>query len=232
MKDITQIRKLSLWIFIVPFIGVNLCLLISVNYSIFENTIFIVDQIGRSKFTIPYIDGSLSISRASRTYPQYLIFKPAMFVTSVLLIFYWYKTNSIIQRFQQTEKNFVFKYFGIASAILLLMHAIFLGIEFDSKLIKFFRRVVLLGFIISEITAQASLILNFYKIKRNIIDYYNHRILILKTILVSILILVAILSIPILNEENNVHFKHWLEWNYFIGVILFYLFTYYFWKKE
>ena len=52
MKDITQIRKLSLWIFIVPFIGVNLCLLISVNYSIFENTIFIVDQIGRSKFTI------------------------------------------------------------------------------------------------------------------------------------------------------------------------------------
>tara|TARA_B100001115_G_C15527579_1_gene250428 strand:- start:70 stop:408 length:339 start_codon:yes stop_codon:yes gene_type:complete len=112
------------------------------------------------------------------------------------------------------------------------MHAIFLGIEFDSKLIKFFRRVVLLGFIISEITAQASLILNFYKIKRNIIDYYNHRILILKTILVSILILVAILSIPILNEENNVHFKHWLEWNYFIGVILFYLFTYYFWKKE
>ena len=87
MKDITQIRKLSLWIFIVPFIGVNLCLLISVNYSIFENTIFIVDQIGRSKFTIPYIDGSLSISRASRTYPQYLIFKPAMFVTSVLLIF-------------------------------------------------------------------------------------------------------------------------------------------------
>ena len=74
MKDITQIRKLSLWIFIVPFIGVNLCLLISVNYSIFENTIFIVDQIGRSKFTIPYIDGSLSISRASRTYPQYLIF--------------------------------------------------------------------------------------------------------------------------------------------------------------
>ena len=107
MKDITQIRKLSLWIFIVPFIGVNLCLLISVNYSIFENTIFIVDQIGRSKFTIPYIDGSLSISRASRTYPQYLIFKPAMFVTSALLIFYWYKTNSLIQRFQKTEKNFV-----------------------------------------------------------------------------------------------------------------------------
>ena len=90
----------------------------------------------------------------------------------------------------------------------------------------------MLGFIISEITAQASLIFNFYKIKKNIIDYYNHRILILKTILVSILILVAILSIPILNEDNNIHFKHGLEWNYFVGVILFYLLTNFFWKKE
>ena len=47
------------------------------RYEWLENTIFIVDQIGRSNFTIPYLDGSLSISRASRTFPQYLIFKPA-----------------------------------------------------------------------------------------------------------------------------------------------------------
>ena len=89
MKEIAQIRKLSLWIFLIPFIGINLCLLISVNYSFLENTIFKVDYIGRSNFTIPYLDGSLSISRASRTFPQYLIFKPAMILTSILLYFYW-----------------------------------------------------------------------------------------------------------------------------------------------
>ena len=93
MKEITQIRKLSLWIFFIPLVAINLCLIISQNYQYLENTIFTVDMIGRSYFSIPYIDGSLSISRASRTYPQYLIFKPSMIVTAVLLFYYYKKEN-------------------------------------------------------------------------------------------------------------------------------------------
>ena len=43
-------------------------------------------MIGRSGFSIPYLDGSLSISRASRTFPQYLIFKPSMIFTAYFFI--------------------------------------------------------------------------------------------------------------------------------------------------
>ena len=93
MKEITQIRKLSLWIFFLPLIAINLCLFISVNPSLLEGTIFTVDQIGRSGFSIPYLDGSLSISRASRTFPQYLIFKPSMIITGILLFYYWNNNN-------------------------------------------------------------------------------------------------------------------------------------------
>ena len=84
MNETGQIRKLSLWIFFLPLIAINLCLFISVNYHLFENTIFQVNQIGRSGFTIPYLDGSVSISRASRTFPQFLIFKPSMIITGIL----------------------------------------------------------------------------------------------------------------------------------------------------
>ena len=80
MNEITQIRKLSLWIFFTPLIAINLCLFISQNPEFLDNTFFVVDQIGRSNLSIPYFDGSLSISRASRTFPQYLIFKPSMFL--------------------------------------------------------------------------------------------------------------------------------------------------------
>ena len=90
MNEITQIRKLSLWIFFIPFIN-KFCLFISQNPEFLENTFFTVDQIGRSEFSIPYLDGSLSISRASRTFPQYLIFKPAMIITSIILYYYWSK---------------------------------------------------------------------------------------------------------------------------------------------
>ena len=94
MHEIAHIRKLSLWIFLIPFLAVNLCLIISQNPEFFENTIFTVDQIGRSGFSIPYLDGSLSISRASRTFPQYLIFKPAMILTAIFLYYYWTNNNN------------------------------------------------------------------------------------------------------------------------------------------
>ena len=232
MKEIKTLRIVSLYIFFIPLIAINLCLLISTNSYLFDNTIFKVDQIGISGFTIPYIDGSLSISRASRTYPQYLIFKPAMVLTSVLLCIYWVKNNSLVDSFNNSfSKNNSFMIFGIFSAFFLVVHSLLLGVETDVRVFKFLRRVVLLSFIIFEIIAQALLVLNFFKLKEKIKDFYNLPILKVKIFLVSILITVAILSIPLLIKTGNVHFKHGLEWNYFIGVILFYLLTRLFWKK-
>ena len=232
MKEITQIRSLSLWVFLVPLIAINTCLFISINFHIFENTFFSVDQIGRSGFTIPYLDGSLSISRASRTFPQYLIFKPGMIITAILLCFYWYKNNILINHFKNTNyKKNNFMIFGILSAIFLVIHAIFLGLETDIKIFKLLRRFVLLGFIIFEIIAQSILVINFYKLKNQLKDFFNPNILKLKILLVSVLIFVAIISIPVLIMNGNIHFKHGLEWNYFISIILFYLLTRLFWKK-
>ena len=233
MKEITQIRKLSLWVFFIPLIAINLCLLISINYSLLENTIFIVDQIGRSAFTIPYIDGSLSISRASRTYPAFLIFKPGMILTSFLLYFYWKKNNTLINKFNNiSNKNYNFKTFGILSAIFLAIHALLLGVEIDIKIFKLLRRVILLSFIIFEIVAQGLLVYNFYKLKEKIQKFFNSTVLKCKIFLVFVLATVAIISLPVLTTKGNIHLKHALEWNYFIGVIFFYLLTRLFWKKQ
>ncbi len=231
MNEITQIRKLSIWIFLIPLFGINLCLAISQNPGFLENTIFSVDQIGRSGFSIPYLDGSLSISRASRTFPQYLIFKPSMWLTAVLLYFYWNNNNKLINNFSETNINYKFKIFGILSAIFLAIHSLFLGIKFDIQIYKLFRRLVLLLFIIFEIIAQGILVYHFYKIKSKIKDLINEKILFLKIILVSILATIGILSLPILLKSGNTHFKHALEWNYFVGVVMFYLFTRFFWRR-
>ena len=231
MKEIAQIRKLSLWIFIIPLLAINLCLIISQNPEFLESTIFEVDQIGRSAFSIPYLDGSLSISRASRTFPQYLIFKPAMFLTAALLFFYWKNNNLLINNLNSSNINYKFKTFGILSAIFLIIHSILLGVKFDIQIYKLFRRVVLLFFIIFEIIAQGILVYHFYKLKSKLEKLINKKILVLKIILVSVLASVAILSLPILVTKGNTHFKHALEWNYFVGVVLFYLFSRFFWKR-
>ena len=231
MKEIAQIRKLSLWIFFIPLLAINLCLIISQNPELLSNTFFEVDPIGQSAFSIPYLDGSLSISRASRTFPQYLIFKPSMILTAIFLFIYWKNNNKLINNLRSTNLNYKFKTFGILSAIFLIIHSILLGVKFDFQIYKLFRRVVLLLFIIFEIIAQGILVYHLYSIKKKIINLINSKILLLKIILVSVLALVAILSIPILVTKGNTHFKHALEWNYFVGVILFYLFSRFFWRR-
>ena len=231
MKEIAQIRKLSLWIFLIPLLAINLCLIISQNPGFLENTIFSVDQIGRSGFSIPYLDGGLSISRASRTFPQYLIFKPAMFLTAVLLFIYWKNNNQLVNNLNSSNINYKFKTFGILSAIFLVLHSILLGVKFDIQIYKLFRRVVLLLFIIFEIIAQGILVYHFYKLKLKLEKLINKKVLVLKIVLVSVLALVGILSLPILITKGNTQFKHGLEWNYFVGVILFYLFSRFFWRR-
>ncbi len=226
-----QITKLGLWIFIIPILTINICLFISTNYELFNNTIFSVDQIGRMDPTFPYLDGGASISRTARTFPAYLVFKPGMIFTSYLLILYWSKINLLVNDYNnETSKDNIFKIFGILSAIFLIIHAIFLGIKFNFEFYNIFRRFILLCFIIFELIAQSVLVYNLYKIKNKINLDINNNVLILKIILVCILLLVTLISIPIVTSSGNANIKHSLEWNYFVGVLIFYLLSKFFWK--
>ena len=236
MKEINKVKSLSIWIFLVPFLSVNTCLiLITQFHGIFPNQEDIIHN------AFPYLDGQTSISRTARAYPSWLIFKPAMILTSILLIKYWVYNKKIIEFFYQKKHKHVKKilFFGIASAIALTIHAIFLGVKFDNDLYKLFRRVVMLSFIIFEIIAQAYLVTTLYSFKNNLKNYINFIYLIIKIILVATLIIVAIISIPIISLPGNnflginlKFFKHALEWDYFLGVISFYLLTFMMWKKN
>ena len=234
MNSIEKARSISIWIFVVPFVAVNICLILVTQFhSLFPNQTDILHN------TFPYFDGGASISRTARPYPSWLVFKPAMFLTSYLLIRYWLFNKDIIKYFEVDHKNLKnIVFFGIASAVALTVHSIFLGIKFDNDLYKLFRRVIMLSFVVFEIVAQAYLVSTFWSFKEKLKDYINPIVLNLKIMLVSILIIVAVISIPIISLPGDDFFgiqlkflKHALEWDYFIGVITFYLLTFFMWKK-
>ena len=96
----------------------------------------------------------------------------------------------------------------------------------------------MLMFIIFEIVAQAYLVIILYSFRDKLVTYINPNILKMKIVLVSVLVVVAIISVPIISLPGNdfmgfnlKFFKHALEWDYFIGVISFYLLTFFMWKK-
>ena len=234
MDSINKVKSISIWIFIVPFFAINACLILITHFhGLFSNEDILSN-------TIPYFDGGASISRTARVFPTYLIFKPAMFLTAYLLIKYWIHNKKIVLSIcgeHNQIKKFLF--FGIGSAICLVLHSIFLGIKYDYDLYKLFRRIIMLMFIVFEIVAQAYLVATLYTFRKKLFDYINQKVLIAKIILVSCLIIVAIISIPIISLPgdyflgfNLKFFKHALEWNYFVGVISFYLLTFYMWKKK
>ena len=234
MDNIKKAKYISIWIFLVPFLAINTCLiLITQFHELYPEPASVIH------WTFPYIDGGASISRTARPYPSWLIFKPAMFLTSYLLIKYWIYNRAIIKSFN-SEHRYIKRIFnfGIASAVALTLHSIFLGIKFDYDLYKLFRRIILLSFIIFELVAQTYLVATFYSLKEKLLPYINPTMLKLKLILVSVLIVVASISIPIISLPGNdflgfnlKFFKHGLEWNYFLGVITFYLLTFFMWKK-
>ena len=90
----------------------------------------------------------------------------------------------------------------------------------------------MLSFIIFEIVAQAYLVASFYSLKNKIDQYINSLFLKIKIILVTTLIIVAIISIPLISMPGNKFLKHALEWDYFLGVITFYMLTFFMWKKN
>ena len=235
MDKINKVKSMSIWIFIIPFLAVNTCLIMITQFhELYPNREEIIH------WTFPYLDGGASISRTARPYPSWLVFKPSMIITSILLIKYWLYNKEIINFFSKNHKHInKIVFFGIASAIALIIHSIFLGIKFDNDFYKLFRRIIMLSFIIFEIVAQAYLVATFYSLKGKLNNYINIKVLKLKIILVTSLIVVAILSIPIISLPGNnflgyntKFFKHALEWNYFLGVISFYLLTFFMWKKN
>ena len=232
MNEINFVKKLALWVFIIPFIATNSCLLL---VTVFGEYLPPGIRIGK---VFPYFDGGTSISRTARNFPAYLIFKPAMIFTSFLLIKYWVITKKIVKNIddkQQISNYFVI--FGISSAIFLILHSIFLGVKFDfsdelyKNFYKLFRRLIILFFIIFELIAQIILVYSLFKIKDKIYIYIKYNVLKIKIILVIILALTALASLPIITSSGNTQIKHALEWNFFLGIIFFYFLTFLMWKK-
>ena len=230
MDKIQKVKSISIWIFLIPFVTVNSCLILITEFQwLFPNQEDIIHN------TFPYLDGGASISRTVRPYPSWLIFKPAMFLTSFFLIKYWYYSKDIVVFLNKDHKHLKkIVFFGVGSAIALTIHSIFLGIKFDNDLYKLFRRIIMLAFIIFEITAQAYLVTILYSFKSKLDKYINKKILKMKLILISILVVVAIICVPIISWPGDKFkfLKHLLEWDYFLGVIIFYLLTYFMWKKK
>ena len=190
---------------------------------------------GFSQIKNPYFYGEVSISRTARHFPTILIFKTLIILSSFLLFLYWknnlnlfseLKKNNILGKF---SKNFF--YMGLLSCTFLMLHATFLGLDFDSKLFSKIRRIIIILFIFFELAAQISLTRNLFKFQGELQEYIKPLILKIKIIFLIIIFSITCIAFVILVfGDPSSAFKHTLEWNYFSILLLYYLLSRLIWK--
>ena len=190
---------------------------------------------GFAKIKNPYFYGEVSISRVARYFPAILIFKSLIILSSFLLFLYWKNNFNLFNELKNknTLAKFSKKFFylGVFSCIFLMLHATFLGLDFDSKLLATTRRLIIILFILFEVSAQIFLTKNLFKFREELKKYINPLILKIKIFFVTTIFFISCAAFAVLVfGDPSTAFKHILEWNYFSSLLFYYLLSRLLWK--
>ena len=161
MSIISKSRSLGLLIFALSILSINIILILSQIFEFKELPtpgnyykdikIYNAGDALRDKqglkgdgFLIPYIDGSTSISRLGRVFPNNIIFKPLMICSGFLICIFWNYQRKLLSIFMNDEKSLKkMHFFGVITGIFLMIHITLLGIKIDNNFYKLFVRIVL-----------------------------------------------------------------------------------------
>jgi hypothetical protein len=190
-------------------------------------------SLGTAQAVNPLFYGETSISNIVKRYPINYVFKPLLFLTSLIMITYWFYYNKIFNFLFEEKKIRIFYIFGILSAIFLFLHVFFLGSIYESKILTQIRRTYIIFFILFEILAQVFLIRNILYKRNQLLNYLKNRIVTCKLFFVSFVCLstlIILLMLIFYDLSSNVDYI--LEWNYFLILIIFYFLSFLMWKKN
>lgn len=215
------LQRISLGLFIIPSVTIFLCLGMATYLNILE-------------ICNPFISGCYSVSRVGRSYPAILIFKPMMVITIVLMIVYFFEHYRIFKKFliNKIYLNLILLS-GLISSFALFIYIIFLGIE-GSEIWRFMRKGGIFIYIISLIISQFLIVLSYLKIKNDYKVIISSKIININFYFIFLLIIfgiILILLIDIFSLTTPWYIKNIIQWNYFLLMNLFFLNTYFVWKK-
>lgn len=210
------------------------------NFSFIENFFILAKKnnfTGFSNVKNPYVYGEVSISRTARYFPINLIFKPFIIISAFFLFMYWKNNLKIFNTIGKIKQNQnfskVFYYFGILSCVFLMLHAIFLGVDLNSKIFTRIRKLILILFIIFEVVAQISLTINLYKFKNQLKNLISFQILDIKIFYVICVTIITLFLFTLLaTVDIKTSYKHILEWNYFSVLLFYYFLSRILWRLE
>ena len=190
-------------------------------------------SLGTSNAVNPLLNGETSISNIVKRFPLSYFFKPVLYLSVILMIFYWLYYNRILKNLLNSKSNYYFFTFGILSAFFLFFHVLFLGWTFENEILKKLRGSLVVFFILFELLAQTFLLRQIFLIKDKINVYLNLIIVYSKLVFILLVCTSTVIILTILIFHNlDDKIDYILEWNYFLLLLLFYFLSFLMWKKK
>ncbi len=203
---------------------------INLLYSIKNDSNF---SAATSNSVYPFLFGETSISNIVKRYPINYLFKPLMFLASILMVLYWKLNNNVFNLILNKNENNKFFIFGILSAIFLFFHVLFLGLDYNNELFKSLRKIIIFLFILFEVIAQYNLVQKIRRSRNELKKFIKLNILTMKIVLISIVIAGTFVILFILTfYDLSKTFDYFLEWNYFLILLFFYLLSSIMWRRQ
>ena len=203
-----QPRTLAVFITFLPLFVVNVSYVISVNAELVPSC-------------IPYIEGCTSISRAARSGDAIFLFRAAMIVQAVLLMWYWRFAQCWLNQLRSRAsvdggKSPVMAmfYLGVVGAFFLILYADYLGTSGDFY--RFMRRYGVIFYFTFTPLAQMIMLNQLFKLRRSAPDldiklgalHYQLAILLLILLMGLTSLILGLIYGSSFERENIV------EWNY------------------
>ena len=219
------------------------CIKTSSYYNIYKKIPFIFEFLtnlkknnkyasGTPGVVYPFLYGESSISNIVKRFPINYLFKPLLYISSILMMMYWLYYQKIFNLIEKEKRINKFLIFGAASSIFLFFHVLFLGSGIENEIFTKLRRLVIVLFILCELLAQFFLAKRIYVCRTLIASYTFKPVIYLKIAFVATIILISITIIGILTVYNlPPSVDYFLEWNYFLILLLFYLLSSIMWRS-
>jgi hypothetical protein len=219
------------------------CIKNSSYYNIYKKVPFIFEllsnlksnkkyAVATSETVYPFLYGETSISIIVKRFPMNYLFKPLLYISSILMMMYWLYYHKIFNLIEKEKKINKFLIFGAASSIFLFFHVLFLGTGIENEIFTKLRKLIIVLFIFCELTAQFFLAKRIYVCRTLIAPYTFKPVIYLKIAFVATIILISIIITGTLVFYNlPPHVDYFLEWNYFLVLLFFYLLSSIMWKK-
>ena len=204
---------------------------LAVTIFVCINVTFVVSAgLGQIPWCFAYLEGCVSISKASREIPAQQIYRIFIMIGACLMILYWFLCGSWLKQLKDGDsRGQLFAIIGVVSAVLLVVNVALFG---DSEgVLKTVRRSCVAGFFILHTVAQLMFTAQLSKTVKQTSWPGLAQVVRAKFFICSAQLAFAVLVVIAPLFEDRRFINNVVEWDFLLLMLCFYVATARAWKQ-